>query len=257
MVRRLGLTMILAGIAGACIAPSVANATIIFQDDFSGLVTTDLNGLAPDTTPGATWVAAPFFKANGSFNGTGSATLAFNPANGNVYTLDISFEAVTGGSWVAFGFANGQGTVASTLYRFTTENGNQIVEGRAWGLIRTTGDANNNVTFLQGSQGAAAAASNWASLTTQDAPLDVRVVLDTTDPLDWTTTMFARTGTDPYSVIRAETSLVNTSINSVGFSSSGSTSTVTNFTLVAVPEPGSIVLLACGGLFLALRRRRS
>jgi hypothetical protein len=90
----------LAALAGLALAS--ANAATIFSDDFSGLATTNLHGTTPDvTTGGATWVAstAPSaYKADGSSTTTteGSMTLAFTPVDGTVYTLDATFENISG-----------------------------------------------------------------------------------------------------------------------------------------------------------------
>ena len=241
-----------------------SQAATIFEDnfdEFNGVDTTgqNLNGLTPDTTTGSVaWEAASIFKSDGSFTGnTGGATLAFTPSQGNEYTLDISFGTVTGGSWVAFGFANANAatTGLGNDYRFTSETA-QVLEGRAWGLVRTAGNGNTNNTFLKGSQGDAAAAA-WENLTNQDGPVDVRVILDTTlGAGNWTTTMYARTGTNAYSVIRSESNLSFEDINRVGFATASSTSSVSYFNLSAIPEP-STALLGAFGSPLLFRRRRS
>jgi len=131
-------------------ALSAAQAGIIFSDNFSG-GTGDINTTTPDVTTGAaTWVASEQFNANGSIVDStnvattkgGSATLAFTPVNGLIYTLDASFTGVTGNAnWLALGFVFGQSSVITADNRFLTDpspaNG---TIGKAWMLYR--GDTN-------------------------------------------------------------------------------------------------------------------
>ena len=93
----------------AMLGSSPSLAQTIFSESFSG--ETALDGTTPEVTAdGATWVASPNFNEDGSFAGSpGSATLAFVPVDGLVYTLEASITGISGtGAWIALGFASGQ-----------------------------------------------------------------------------------------------------------------------------------------------------
>ncbi len=278
-MNRTALTSLLAvcGLFGVavCTASSVYAATI-FSDNFDGAAATDLNGLAPDIAPGAeTWVAANTFDADGAIadTGGGSATLAFAPANGFIYTLDASVRnfAATGttatpveNDWVAMGFINGQSSINGNNERFVAGN----VNGIAWMLARgnTTGGA--NTAFLgistSGTQ-ANTGGAPWTDPTLVSSvgvDIDMRVVLDTTGGAGtWTATWLAKLPADAsYAEVRATAQLVDEAITSVGIARSGPgfTGSITNFTLSSVvPEPSSVALigLGLGGVCLLLRRR--
>ena len=231
--------------------PATAQITV-FSDNFDGAAV-DLHDTTPDTTTGgAKWVATPVnFLANGSItggtgstDGAGSATLAFTPFNGRVYTLDASFTGISGGTnnWIAFGFAKGQGTGASTsganTNRFTTT---QTI-GKAWMFARSFNDLvadpnNTNNTYLGTTTGGVAGVVAW------DGPLadadggdfDMRIVLDTTGGTgSWTATWYAKRPADgSYTLIRATEELTDEDITSVGYAKS-------NFSVFATIESFSL-----------------
>lgn len=219
---------------GFCLLASAPTfAELIFAEDFTGAAITDLNGTTPgQMTEGAAWVASPNFNADGSFAGSpGSATLAFTPGNGLVYTLEASLSGISGdGNWIALGFANGQSSTGSSSNRFV--NGNSP-EGRAWTLVRGTNSANPNVAHTLGSgdpgvwSGALATANGGA--------LDLRIILDTTGGTGgWTVTWFVKRPADAaYLEVRTTTELLSTEINSVGFavSNTGVSGMIESFSL--------------------------
>ena len=96
-----------------------AQSAIVFSDNFDG--TGDLNGTTPDTTTAAaSWVALSNFDADGtitggaSTTGRGSATLAFTPVDGLIYTLDVSYaetsyRLASDNDWIAIGYSGFQG----------------------------------------------------------------------------------------------------------------------------------------------------
>ena len=186
-----------------------AHATQIYFDDFSGSAGDDLNGTTPDvSTTGESWIAtSPDVKADGSFTSPSNATsmtLAFTPADGFVYTLDVQIENVSGGHWVQFGFGNGQPT--TTLW-----------SGRAWDLLRVASDTfNPHATVQSGFAGLA----NWSDLglLRYDEPLDARIVLDTTGGTgNWTATYYAKAASDgTYTEVQSTVTLTDETIDAVG-----------------------------------------
>ena len=269
--------LLTASAALAFTAGSVHASTIIYEDDFSGSGAADLDGTTPDTTTGGeTWVANTNFKADGSLgSSSSSATLAFTPVDGLVYTLEGSLGTLTGGGqWVAVGFANGQPDASGTDTRFISNNNAPATDnviGLAWIFGRGDASVNANRAFLGsdptvtgGSVGTADGADWTSSGNISGGNLDLRIVLDTTGGAGtWTVTWLVDTtpdtdAVDDFVVVRATTSLLSEDIDSVGFATSGGLTSgqISSFSLTSVPEPGSLALLAAGG-FCVLRRRRS
>jgi hypothetical protein len=228
-----------------------AAAEILFSDDFSG-DGSDLNDSTPNvTTGGATWVACPAFKRDGLITpSSGSATLAFSPVDGEVYTLDLSLSGVTGnGNWIALGFANGQSTGAASTDRFITGN----VMGTAWMLFRGDASVNANQTWLglgTGTNGGTTSSSPFTDPLTNVNPggdVDLRIVLDTTGGAGtWTATWLARRPTDGnYTEMRPATPMLTESMNSIGIAlSSGAVDgTIESFSLSTDTESASALAI--------------
>jgi hypothetical protein len=230
---------------------TMAHSGVLFRDDFDGAG--PLNGTRPDVTLNdAKWMAVSSpskFGADGGFEGAGettapnrggSATLAFTPVDGVVYTLEASLRGVkTTGAWIALGFADGQSSMGGKRRRFADGE----VSGRAWMLARDGKESRPNQAFLgtSGTTGGGADGSSWAG-PLANAPggdLDLRVVLDTSGgPGNWNATWWAKRAADhEYTKVRDTATLINESITSVGLalSAGGIIGTVDQFSLRADP----------------------
>ena len=252
-IDSVGFAVSNAGVSGTIATFSLTAVPASFSDNFDGDAATDLNGTTPDVTAGgAAWVAASNFKADGSFASAtgGSATLAFTPADGFVYTLDASLAGITAAigdiNWIALGFANGQSADGGISYRFV--NGNDV-EGRAWMLARGDNSSNPNVAHTIGS----ADPSPWtgALANANGGDLDMRIVLDTTGGTgNWTATWHAKRPADgSYTEVRSTTTLTSEDIDSVGFavSNTGVSGTIESFSLTSVPGVPDIIDITLDG----------
>lgn len=196
---------------------SPVHSGVLFQDDFSG-GPDKLNGASPDvTTDGASWMASPIFKADGSITpAEGSATLAFTPVEGVVYTLDASIITESGASedWIALGFSDGQAVDKS---RFVSGS----VFGRTWMLHRA---ADSTETVNRTWVGSIGRDWSWSGDSPLGGALDLRIVLDTTEGAGrWKSTWYAkRPDQADFQLVGDTMPLHNESISSVGFAISGS-----------------------------------
>ena len=218
-----------------------AEASTIYNETFSGLSTTDLNGTAPDTTTGGeVWSASTDWNKDGSTDAAAgsddNAFLAFTPTSGNVYTLSATLATPSGSSWAAIGFVEESNTGIDFW-----DNINAATV--PWVLYRS----NTNVDSFIGTNG------NWTPLDEGNhaGPITMSIVLDTQGAA-WTAEWFINGGS-----VRSETLVSNpTGITHVGLGrESGTTASFDNFSLTVVPEPGSLALLGMGGLLIARRRR--
>jgi uncharacterized sulfatase len=227
------LSHYLAAITGCGLSLATAQTTIYQQNFSPGAGTAVLNGTSP-TTGANNWVASTSrFQADGDFTeGAGSATLAFTPANGLIYTLDASFRNLSAtatvgapeNDWIALGFAKGQSAGSTNNDRFLNAN----VIGKAWMLYRgaaTTGTL-ANVAHLGNATTGNSSSANWSDATlstTYGGGIDMRVVLDTTGGAgNWTATWFAKLpASGSYTQVRSAATLLNEDIDSVGVAISG------------------------------------
>jgi hypothetical protein len=198
-----------------------------FLDQGGGLL-----GVQPAVTFGdASWVAAPLFQEDGSIQpGKGTATLAFSPVDGVMYTLDATVTTTRGASedWIGLGFGHGQTTKSA---RFNSGG----IAGRVWMLHRAA-DTHKPVNRAWLSTDGA----DWDWSPT-DSPLggtmDLRIVLDTTAGAGaWTATWFAKRPSEgTYVEVRESKALINELITSIGFSVIGGnlSASIENFSLRA------------------------
>lgn len=232
---------------------------VLFRDEFKGAGS--LHGTTPDVATGnVKWLAASSpsnFAANGAFSGGGSgssrggsATLAFAPVDGVIYTLDASLRGVTGNEdWIALGFAHGQSAAGNSSSRFIDGS----VAGRAWMLLKgtasgipTANGSDENKAFLgtTGSNGGIADGVAFSTFTAGSHPdMDLRIVLDTTGgPGTWTATWYAmRPAESRYTMVRGASPLLNESITAVGFAVAGGgiSGAIESFSLLADRKPSA------------------
>ncbi len=209
-------------------------AGVIYDENFLGAATDNLNGSTPDTDNSGNsslWLASSGFKQDGTIpnNVALGAFLPFTPVAGNTYTLSVSFANVAGTSvnWLAAGFAKGLPANAETGPNRFVE-GNAI--GRAWTLYRASNATNPNQAFSGGGTGGAV---NWTGGPTNGGNVDLQIVLDT-NPAIWTATYFAKRDTDgSYTMVAPAANLTAQDIGAVGFARNTGdvTGKITNFTL--------------------------
>jgi len=251
MMRKFTKTTTLAALAGLALAASSAHAATIYSETFSG--TGDLNGTTPDTGAN-TWVASTDWNADwnadgsitGSTSGTDddSAFLSFAPTSGNVYTLSATVTQPTSGfstsAWVGLGFTASAATGSSGGTGFYSAPNN----ASPWMLYRVNSEVK---TYAGSGTAGSAIEGNYGGTITLSIELD-------TTAAQWTAEWFVNG-----SSVRAEAYSTNPTITHVGFGrEDGASSTLTSFSLTAIPEPGAHALLAglTGLVFVMLRRRR-
>lgn len=222
-----------------------ASALIIYQDDFSGSSTDNLEGLAPDVRPGTEvwtmpnslalrqWKANGNVEAGGFLNGQNSIQLPFTPQPGNIYKLRTTIQvdgAELFGKWIGFGFSNKllqvegeETTEGESAFAFST------IEGAPWAfladwvsVVHFAGPQNNNILTD----------SNTAWGLGVGVPTPLRLELDTTAD-QWTTTLFRES--DEFQYAEPYTFPTNPTIEAVGFTKvQGSLGQITNFSLEVV-----------------------
>ena len=250
MMRKFTKTTTLAALAGLALAASSAHAATIYSETFSGLGTDVLNGTTPDEG-GGLWVASTDWQADGSIAGSTSGTdddsafLTFAPTSGNVYTLSATVTQPTSVSdttvWVGLGF-----TASNVTGSHTSDAGFWSAPNNAspWMLYRSNSEVK---TFAGPGVTVSEAEGNYGGTITMSIELD-------TTAAQWTAEWFV-----DGSSVRVVDYSTNPTITHVGFGrENGASSTLTSFSLTAIPEPGAYALLAglTGLVFVMLRRRR-
>jgi len=223
---------------------AVSAATVIYQDDFSGLATSNLNGTTPDV--GANnWVASTDIKANGSAltSNERAAYLPFAPVAGFIYTATIGVDFVSSGSGTGslqFAFAN-TSSISVHPAGNSGGSGQLFIRQNGSGVSRS----NHGTDIL-------AQANGTYNLATP--PIDVFTMTLNTTGSAWTY-QGAINGTNVGNLFTYTTNPTITQIAFGGNGTGGGTGTFSNFSLTSVPEPSTGLLALLGGLFL-LRRKR-
>lgn len=237
--------------------PAAAGAsTVIYQHNFGGSPEDSLDGIALNTstttlggTAGATWTSHEYFRADGSHTtvtntttNQHSAYVPFAPVSGYLYTISLTIN--TGGDlsnrWLALSltsgspdtesssFATGAGTDYAAIARRNPSGGNQV-------LRRTGANGDGNFDIAGSPAG------------------DVAILLDTTNPDQWTFRWVVDGVTsDSYDFGATE------NIDYIRISSDGGpfTGSIGNFAVAAVPEPGLTALSSLGACLFTFRRTR-
>jgi hypothetical protein len=217
------------------------------------------------------------FRADGSVVGTGSAAQrggsaylnlgtyindAKGTANGK-FVLTATISSVTGGSWLALGFATQ--TAPNTLRNFTnaSSGGTASTQGYANMVYRVSGDI-DQFRGLGNLNPVAADDVTFSSARTLTITLDFTPLGGYNGTSNFGTATFgANTGVgDTYEEFGSSVFSANASIGSLLLSWAGSSTDgnvtgggFSNLTLSQIPEP-SAALLGSLGLLALLRRRR-
>ncbi|MCF7838249.1 MAG: PEP-CTERM sorting domain-containing protein [Candidatus Marinimicrobia bacterium] len=263
--KKLGLAMrgYVAGVAGLLLCGMAlgptAHGDTIYDDDFSGLSSANLEGTAPDTRPGSeTWIARDW-KADGTHTWAAQYTyrnafLPFIPETGKLYRLETQMS-VTETYHVCFGFVGDYTNATQSATQGKSRNFEDFVE--ASGYWRATGpELAGAREYLYSNVGES---SSYEGLNT-DGPI-LAVELDTRASqwefeffLDGTSVRTYQYAVDENPTIK---NIAFGSINTTTSTVEG-TATMEYFTLTVIPEPGTLAIFGLGSLaLLALRRRRS
>lgn len=245
------LSTVLLSAVGLVLPGATAIGAVIYQENFDGLGSTNLAGLAPDVAPGSqTWGGATNFKANGFVSSHAGIYLPFTPSPGFTYTLTGSFQVNSASDWLGIGFAGGSPTSTA---RFADNSGRGWVIAKSNEIQSFIGPATSGQT----SQSTISPQSPSGVVTTQTITLDA----SSANPANWKFSATQVIGSTSYTVWTNQPANMTSAggITAIGLSSSSASGTFTSFSLTAVPEPSTIALAAVGlGLaaVAAARRRR-
>jgi hypothetical protein len=238
----------IAGMTALALGSTVARATVVYQDNFSGSSSNSLVGLSPTTDTGsATWATTLDVGATDTFQADGSVTsittnygdyLPFTPENGNIYTLSATLDPASTG-WVGMSFgayipADHSGVGPSIIAHY---------EGKTATI--TDFSIGNTSTPFNG---------------TGNVPLDetASIVLNTMST-QWTATYYYNSndlGSVTYAAGSNPTGINGVAIAAVGSTAAPFSGSVANFELQAVPEPATLGLFALGGMGLLMAGRK-
>lgn len=260
------LSLLAGGFCALTLTADTATAAVLFQDNFSGVGSADLNGTTPDVTQGTTaWVADTEYNADGTGTATptNAAIRAYLTLGGliddnrgsadAIYTLSTTVNITSTGTdtqWHGFGFWDEN--APSENFASTPS------DGTAWMLRRANSDLQ---TFL-GPRTANGLTETGASPDDVAGTVDLQIVLDLTDwngTSNWGSVEYygKLSSTSTYNLIASgELGTTNSTFRAVGIGGGSAAGDFDYFELSQVPEPGSLVLVALGGVFLASRRRK-
>lgn len=262
--KRSTLALLAASTLASAAGQAVSATTIIVAEDFAGPAATNLGGTAADTFASgitvaggsATWSANGVWDADGTVSVAGGSSGAsldlgsyIDDAKGTadgLFTLTVTVSE-TAGEWISLGFASAETPNINT--NFTAANGVATIIYRSADELDMFAGPNT----AKGADGPGPAPAVTGART-----LSIELDFTPGSGYDGITDF----GTVTYSDSILGTlgggglELPNVNFGSIYLSEAGNSSgTVSNLTLTQVPEPGSLALLALGGLSM-LRRRR-
>ena len=235
-----------------------AQATVIFQENFDGDNTTNLNGTAPDVRPGSqVWTSSStvVLRTDGSIATTGgaSAWLPYTFASNQAYTLTTVVDIAYNGNSTApigIGFtSNGPLSGAAVNLADSGDYGIfQVRRDGSWAFFE--GDDNNSTATAAGS----------GLFTTNRDNYEIKLVLDTSAAA-WTLAGYLnglQVDLNGAGAGLLFTYASNPVLSGVGVSYASNTYSFESFALSAqaVPEPHGAVLAALGGVAVLVFRRR-
>jgi hypothetical protein len=232
---------------------------ILYSDNFNGSAV-NLNGAAPDISvtnvthgTGGNWTATTGILQNGTLptGGSNTASLAFKPVDGYLYTLTMTTNFADGLGYVGVGFAG--------LNNTTALGANSADGGILWSLTRPlrTSDSVRQEAHADSTGGTGLLSPTGSSTVN---PSTISVVLDTRDGTGLWDVQYLVGGSALTSFANIGVAYEN-KINAVKFSNvsnTGLSNTMQSFQLTVIPEPSTWLLLT-GSLtaLVILRRRRA
>jgi hypothetical protein len=145
--------------------------TTIFEHNFGGSPSTELNGITSDVG-GKTWVANTNTKADGSFTGSSANLLDFTISSGKIFTLTATMDVV--GTWGAVGFSEGNNTNATWL-----------VANDVWAWIFNRGDDTSATAFITYLGQNTTGSSSYNPDPNLVGDVDFEIIINT-NPATWT-----------------------------------------------------------------------
>jgi hypothetical protein len=226
---------------------AVTNAAIItnYYDNFSGLSTDGLNGLAPDIRPGTeTWTSNDRYKADGSFSFSSEATSgrAWLPVTieaGKIYKLELTGTLTSPSSAQSIGvaFTSDRGDVSNNLLTSARLMAGMILRNNGEAVTYANANNSSTLTTLANSTGNSISGSTLC------------VVLSTyTDDTKWKADYYINgTLIDTYAWDATPIAITRVAI-STGTSTGTLAGTFDEFKLTVIPEPATIGMLGTGVL---------
>ena len=248
--------------------PLQADAVTIIGDSFNtGLaLNASVNGRTPDVSlTGSTWVTnTTLISGDGagglkvSYSDTRNIALDLGANyfinNPGIYELSLTITspaAESSGSWIGFGFTQGQGNSLSPA--------SASVAGQPWLVYRQNG----GIDVFAGPQNTNSltnGAGQPTSTASQGTPHTFTLRLDTS-ATDWTlqylldgTLMDLGTNGSQTHTFTTQPTIQYLMVSMGGGTAAG-TGTVDNFSFISVPEPGTAFLAGLSALTLLSRRR--